>query len=154
MVRMEGPWSVLPRNVNVGLSCFHILTVEVKLTAHPQWGVAFAFHVKTPWLWDDPKVTNYYKTRRKCATIFPYFFCRWWNLNVSALNLNAPLTVHPDVSIQDTLKLLHREAFDQVPVVDESGWVQWVEVGGWAGTVHHDISTQDTLKLLHRETFD
>ncbi len=40
---------------------------------------------------------------------------------MSALNLNAPLTVHPDVSIQDTLKLLDKEGFDQVPVVDEAG---------------------------------
>lgn len=42
---------------------------------------------------------------------------------MSALNLDAPLTVLPDVSIQDTLKLLHREGFDQVPVVDEAGYV-------------------------------
>lgn len=47
----------------------------------------------------------------------------WWNLKVSALNLLAPLTVMPNVTIQDTLDLLNKEGFDQVPVVDESGAV-------------------------------
>merc|ERR1712004_194767 len=45
----------------------------------------------------------------------------WWNLRTSSLELNAPLTVHPDVSIQDTITLLDKEGFDQIPVVDESG---------------------------------
>lgn len=48
----------------------------------------------------------------------------WWNLNVSALNLNAPLTVNPEVTIQETLALLNREGYDQVPVVKESGHVE------------------------------
>lgn len=49
----------------------------------------------------------------------------WWhNLRVSALDLRAPLTVSPKVNIQETLSLLNREGFDQVPVVDEHGIVQ------------------------------
>jgi len=48
----------------------------------------------------------------------------WWNLRTSALELNAPLTVHPDVSIQDTISLSDHEGFDQIPVVDEAGAVQ------------------------------
>lgn len=48
-------------------------------------------------------------------------YLRWWSLNVSALNLLAPLTVMPSVTIQDTLDLLNKEGFDQVPVVDETG---------------------------------
>uniref|UniRef100_A0A0B7B823 Cystathionine beta-synthase n=1 Tax=Arion vulgaris TaxID=1028688 RepID=A0A0B7B823_9EUPU len=47
----------------------------------------------------------------------------WWTLNVSALNLLAPLTVMPTVLIQDTLDLLNKEGFDQVPVVDETGCI-------------------------------
>ena len=46
---------------------------------------------------------------------------RWWKLSVSALSLQAPLTVHPNVTIQETLTLLNKEGFDQVPVVDDSG---------------------------------
>jgi len=45
----------------------------------------------------------------------------WYKLQVSSLSLDAPLTVHPDVSIQDTINLLNKEGFDQVPIVDESG---------------------------------
>jgi len=48
----------------------------------------------------------------------------WWNMKVGALNLNAPLTVSTDVSIQETLNLLDKEAFDQVPVVDDNGEIK------------------------------
>ena len=46
----------------------------------------------------------------------------WFNLRVSSLELRAPLTVHPRVTIQEALNLLNREAFDQVPVVDDHGY--------------------------------
>ena len=42
---------------------------------------------------------------------------------MSAINLQAPLTVHPNVTIQETLSLLSKEGYDQVPVVDDSGYV-------------------------------
>ncbi|KAK6168339.1 hypothetical protein SNE40_020895 [Patella caerulea] len=45
----------------------------------------------------------------------------WWNLKVSALSLRAPLTVLPTVTVQDTLDILNREGFDQVPIVDDNG---------------------------------
>lgn len=51
------------------------------------------------------------------------FYARWSNLKVSSLKLLAPLTVMPTVTIQETLDLLNKEGFDQVPVVDESGYV-------------------------------
>ncbi|KAK3605456.1 hypothetical protein CHS0354_001426 [Potamilus streckersoni] len=48
----------------------------------------------------------------------------WWsNLHVSALELRAPLTVTPNVTIQETLEILNKEGFDQVPVVDEEGTI-------------------------------
>ena len=50
-------------------------------------------------------------------------FTRWWNLHVSALNLHSPITVAPDVTIEETLEILNKEGFDQVPVVDEQGLV-------------------------------
>ena len=43
-------------------------------------------------------------------------------MKMSSLNLNAPLTVQSTVTIQETLNLLTKEGFDQVPVVDEEGW--------------------------------
>jgi len=42
-------------------------------------------------------------------------------MKMSSLNLNAPLTVQSTVTIQETLNLLTKEGFDQVPVVDEEG---------------------------------
>merc|ERR1712142_85037 len=45
----------------------------------------------------------------------------WWNLTLQGLNLSAPLTVLPSVSCQKTIKILKEKAFDQAPVVDESG---------------------------------
>jgi cystathionine beta-synthase len=48
----------------------------------------------------------------------------WWNLRVSSIDLNAPLTVHPNVTIQATINLLSSEGYDQVPVVDDAGNVE------------------------------
>uniref|UniRef100_A0A7N8XRM3 Cystathionine beta-synthase n=1 Tax=Mastacembelus armatus TaxID=205130 RepID=A0A7N8XRM3_9TELE len=45
----------------------------------------------------------------------------WWNLPVQSLPLCAPLTVLPTVSCQKTTELLNEKAFDQAPVIDESG---------------------------------
>jgi cystathionine beta-synthase len=53
-----------------------------------------------------------------------FAFIRWWNQPVSGLKLRAPLTVHPEVTVQDALRLLSREGFDQVPVIDETGYVE------------------------------
>ncbi|CAH1796443.1 unnamed protein product [Owenia fusiformis] len=78
----------------------------------------------------------------------------WWNLKVSALNLNAPLTVFPHISIQEVQHLLHTEGFDQVPVVDETG-----KVLGMA-TVGHMMSqltkgkakaTDPVLKIIYKQ---
>lgn len=46
---------------------------------------------------------------------------RWWSLPVSALNLAVPLTVSPDMTINEVLELLNKEGYDQVPVIDDSG---------------------------------
>uniref|UniRef100_A0A4W6FFM0 Cystathionine beta-synthase n=1 Tax=Lates calcarifer TaxID=8187 RepID=A0A4W6FFM0_LATCA len=45
----------------------------------------------------------------------------WWNLTVQSLHLSAPLTVSPSLSCQKTIEILREKAFDQAPVVNESG---------------------------------
>ena len=115
---------------------------------------------------------------------FPYSFCRWWNLSVSALNLNAPAdsapwrqhpgypqtttqrglwsgasrwrvrvsrvdglggcgTGHPETTAQ-------RGLWSSGPFVDESGWVEWVRVGGGdavqSGTGHPQTASQRSLR--------
>ncbi|XP_035250361.1 cystathionine beta-synthase-like isoform X2 [Anguilla anguilla] len=47
----------------------------------------------------------------------------WWNQKVQGLNLSAPLTVLPTVTCQKTIRILKENAFDQAPVVDESGLI-------------------------------
>ena len=55
--------------------------------------------------------------------IIKIYCFRWWNLPVSSLDLRAPLTVTPTVTIQEALDLLNKEGFDQVPVVNEAGTI-------------------------------
>lgn len=52
-----------------------------------------------------------------------YFIPRWWNISVQELSLSAPLTVLPTVTCAKTVEILREKGFDQVPVVDESGYV-------------------------------
>ncbi|KAL4656575.1 cystathionine beta-synthase-like [Arapaima gigas] len=47
----------------------------------------------------------------------------WWNLKLQNLNLSAPFTVLPNVTCQKTIKILKEKAFDQAPVVGESGLI-------------------------------
>lgn len=44
-------------------------------------------------------------------------------MTVQCLTLSAPLTVLPSVSCQKTIEILKEKAFDQAPVVDESGYI-------------------------------
>ena len=53
-----------------------------------------------------------------------FLSCRWWHLKVQELSLSAPLTVLPSVTCEKTIEILREKGFDQVPVVDESGYVQ------------------------------
>ncbi|XP_022257528.1 cystathionine beta-synthase-like isoform X2 [Limulus polyphemus] len=48
----------------------------------------------------------------------------WWDLRVSCLNLDPPLTVLPHMSCQDAIDIMNKEGFDQLPVVDETGVVK------------------------------
>jgi cystathionine beta-synthase len=45
----------------------------------------------------------------------------WWTQTVGRLPLNAPLTVSTDVLCNAAIDIMHREAYDQLPVVDAKG---------------------------------
>lgn len=78
----------------------------------------------------------------------------WWKLNVSALNLLAPLTVLSGVTIQDTLDLLNREGFDQVPVVDDSGCILGMATVGnmMAKIVRNKVGPSDPVsKVMYKQ---
>lgn len=44
-------------------------------------------------------------------------------MTVQCLHLSAPLTVLPSASCQKTIEILTEKAFDQAPVVNESGYI-------------------------------
>lgn len=78
----------------------------------------------------------------------------WWNLHVSALNLHSPSTVAPDVTIEETLEILNREGFDQVPVVDEQGTILgMVTVGNMmAQVVRAKVKKSDPVsKVMYKQ---
>jgi len=45
----------------------------------------------------------------------------WWDTTVSYLKLQAPLTILPDVKVQDAIDIMKRKGFDQMPVIDKTG---------------------------------
>ncbi|XP_025102106.1 cystathionine beta-synthase-like [Pomacea canaliculata] len=79
---------------------------------------------------------------------------RWWNLKVSSLALHVPLTVTPTVTLQETLDLLNKEGFDQVPVVDEAGSILgMVTVGNiLAQMVKNKVRPSDPVsKIMYKQ---
>lgn len=47
----------------------------------------------------------------------------WWNMKVSSLKLQAPLTVQPTITCQEAIDVMKKEGYDQIPVVDENGGI-------------------------------
>lgn len=47
--------------------------------------------------------------------------CRWSKLQVSCLNLVAPLSVIPSVTCQEAVDFMRKEGSNQLPVVDIEG---------------------------------
>ncbi|XP_041373508.1 cystathionine beta-synthase-like [Gigantopelta aegis] len=79
---------------------------------------------------------------------------KWWNRKVSTLNIQAPLTVMSDVTIQETLKLLNRDGFDQVPVIDQSEQILgMVTVGNMmAQVVKNKAKSSDPVsKVMYKQ---
>jgi len=54
----------------------------------------------------------------------------WWNLKISQLSLQAPVTISPSVSVQDATDVMDKEAFDQLPVINEDGSIAGVVTQG------------------------
>lgn len=59
-----------------------------------------------------------------CLEITERKYCirRWSNLNVSVLNLQAPLSIVPSVTCQEAIDIMKKEGFDQLPVVANDGY--------------------------------
>ncbi len=48
----------------------------------------------------------------------------WWDTTVASLRLEAPLTILPEVTVQEAIDLMKRKGFDQMPVIDGNGYLQ------------------------------
>ena len=46
---------------------------------------------------------------------------RWHDEKISALQLSAPLSVLPTLSVDQAITIMNEEGYDQLPVIDESG---------------------------------
>lgn len=47
----------------------------------------------------------------------------WWNQPVTNLPLHTPITVHFKVSCDEATETFHREQIDQMPIVNDDGYV-------------------------------
>ncbi len=48
-------------------------------------------------------------------------FARWYDEKVSSLDICAPLTINPQLSVEQTIEIMLKEGYDQLPVINESG---------------------------------
>ena len=51
-------------------------------------------------------------------------FFRWHDEKVSSLQLAAPLSILPHLSVEQAITIMNEEGYDQLPVIDEMGWVE------------------------------
>ncbi|XP_040568726.1 cystathionine beta-synthase [Lepeophtheirus salmonis] len=55
----------------------------------------------------------------------------WWhNEKVSSLEITTPLSILPSLSVEQTLSIMNREGYDQIPVIDETGIISGVATLG------------------------
>eukprot|EP00096_Caligus_rogercresseyi_P013011 TRINITY_DN567_c0_g1_i3.p1 TRINITY_DN567_c0_g1~~TRINITY_DN567_c0_g1_i3.p1 ORF type:complete len:562 (-),score=171.51 TRINITY_DN567_c0_g1_i3:138-1823(-) len=55
----------------------------------------------------------------------------WWHgEKVSSLELQTPLSILPSLSVEQTLSIMNREGYDQLPVIDEAGVISGVATLG------------------------
>lgn len=51
----------------------------------------------------------------------------WWgDEKVSSLELSAPLTITPDLTVEQAIQVMNSEGYDQLPVVDATGRIEGV----------------------------
>ena len=48
-------------------------------------------------------------------------FFRWHDEKVSSLQLAAPLSILPHLSVEQAITIMNEEGYDQLPVIDEMG---------------------------------
>ncbi|KAM9709452.1 cystathionine beta-synthase b [Menidia menidia] len=78
----------------------------------------------------------------------------WWNLTVQSLNLPPPLTLAPSLSCRNTIAILREKAFDQAPVIHDSGTILgMVTLASILSSVHEGkVCVSDPVsKVIHKD---
>ena len=45
----------------------------------------------------------------------------WFGEKVSSMEMCAPLSVLPDITVEQTIEIMNSEGYDQLPVIDNAG---------------------------------
>lgn len=85
----------------------------------------------------------------------------WYDEKVSSLDLSAPLSIMPDLSVDQTIKIMNSEGYDQLPVIDELGTIVGVATLGSlkSKVLKGKVSLNDpvrnaTYNTFHKVTLD
>merc|ERR1719300_1114183 len=54
----------------------------------------------------------------------------WFGEKVSSMEMCAPLSVLPDITVEQTIEIMNSEGYDQLPVIDNAGAIQGVATLG------------------------
>jgi len=80
----------------------------------------------------------------------------WWaDEKVSSLDLSAPLTILPSVTVEQAIDIMVREGFDQLPVITESGKIVGVASLGSlkAKLLKGKVNATDPVEAVTYNTF-
>merc|ERR1712066_830463 len=85
----------------------------------------------------------------------------WFDEKVSSLELSTPLTILPELSVEQTLSIMTNEGFDQLPVIESSGKIEGVATLGSlkakvlkGNVLRNDPVIKATYKTFKKVTLD
>lgn len=79
----------------------------------------------------------------------------WFDEKVSSLDLSAPLSILPDLSVEQTIGIMNNEGYDQLPVIDATGKIEGVATLGSlkANVLKGRVSRDDPVIKAAYKTF-
>jgi len=79
----------------------------------------------------------------------------WFNMPVSALPQSFPMTLQPTVTCADAIDILHKEGFDQIPVVGEDGAILGMVTEGnlMAQMIRKNVKGSDSVEAAIYKQF-
>lgn len=85
----------------------------------------------------------------------------WFDEKVSSLDLSAPLSILPDLNVEETINIMNHEGYDQLPVIDATGKIEGVATLGSlkakvlkGNVLRNDPVIKATYKTFKKVTLD